>query len=414
MEFARCRSDARPARLPGRAMIAAAVVTAAFTALTSPAYATEMDPQLDRDSGTPGRLPILMPPSRHDTWPGGSQSLPYGDRVDPSTIISAARNLAAVQPALGEFLSRGYIRRPDLDYAKAQRGYAVAVLAFEKPGVRIDEQQACIEVITRPLIIDGVDCPATQVFGGMLRDSAGYVVPADGSIDRPLIVVPDVATGANGAIPDPLDEDFVYKYSAREDLQSPGHFQASMSPGALSLYNSEARTMLNGEMEGLILGSPGGPGLMIFGGIVGMTFAARQFWINPPDTCGCGHQAIEAAPDVTATPAATASLPIAGQRREWGAGDQVRAAAVAGANSASIDYQLAAPGLVDIRVLDVQGRVVKDLGAFQSGLGAHHAQWDLTDATGHRAAAGVYFVSLRVMLSGRPERRQVRQVVIAR
>lgn len=60
-----------------------------------------------------------------------------------------------------------------------------------------------------------------------------------------------------------------------------------------------------------------------------------------------------------------------------------------------IAFQLAAPGNVDLRVYDVQGRLVRELIPHQSyPAGPHQAAWDAMDASGHRVAPGVYFYSL--------------------
>jgi len=366
--------------------VIAAVTTVAllFTPWTPPAHAARRDPLVgDVESGIGGQLPILVP-SRRDEWSGGAQSLPYGDHVPSSTILAAARNLAAVQPALAEFESRGYLRRPDLDYASAGRGYAVAVLGYQRPGVPTSQQQACVEVVTRPLIIQGIDCPATQVFGGVLQDSAGLVVPVNLASDPPLIVAPDPPSGADGAIPDPIDESFIYKYSAREFLSDALPVHASMSPGAAALYNAEARTVLNGEIEGMLLGLPSGGMTMIFGAIVGMTFADRQFWISPPDTCGCGHHVVAAPPDRLATPP-----PARREERD-------------------------SRGRFEARVIDAQGRMIRNLGGAWLGSGLEVVPWDGRDASGRPAAAGVYFVTARKLGAEPSIERLVRRVVVAR
>jgi hypothetical protein len=359
------------------------LVVMVSAALSVVARATSMDPESDDDRARQGGGIGILAPSIRDAWGGGTQSLPYGDNIGMARVLGAARNLAVVQPAISEFAGRGYVRRADLDYAIARRGYANAVLAFQRPGVPADQEQVYVGVITRAISIDGVDVPATQVFGGAVTDSAGIVVPADPSIVCPLIIVPTSGDGT-GALPDPSDEDFVFKYSAREGI---GEFRgvASMSAGALALYNAEARTVLNGEIEGVLFGVGGGGAGIVFGAVVGMTFNAQNFWLSPPDTCGCGHIAIEAPPDGLMTrPPAT---------RQKASGFAVR-------------------GSRSIRVLDVQGRLVKDLGDAQPADAPAEARWDRTDLSGRPAAAGVYFVVSRAR--GAAAKPEVARVVIAR
>jgi hypothetical protein len=388
MSLSRCRGFLRPLE-PHCAPLVPAIailVVVLTTALSVVARATSMDPVSNGDDRPQGAgLGILQPLPINDVWSGGSQSLPYGDRVIPSSVLRSARNLAVIQPAISEFMARGYVRRADLDYATVHRGYASAVLAFQRSGVATGEEQVYVGVVTRAITIDGVDCPATQVFGGAVVDSAGIVVPGDPTIVCPLIVLPGTSDTGTGAIPDPSDEDFVFKYSAREFLSDAPHFHATMSTGALALYNAEARSVLNGEIEGVLFGVGGGGGGMVFGAVVGMVFSAQNFWLSPPDTCGCGHIAIEAPPDRLAT------RPLATRER-------ATSSAVRGGGS--------------IRVLDVQGRLVKDLGDVDFSGASAATRWDHTDLSGHPARAGVYFVVTRPReISGRPE---VARVVIAR
>ncbi|MCK4510975.1 hypothetical protein KAW64_04505, partial [bacterium] len=58
--------------------------------------------------------------------------------------------------------------------------------------------------------------------------------------------------------------------------------------------------------------------------------------------------------------------------------------------SATIEYSIAAPGRVTIRVFDAAGRVVRTLVDREVEAGEHGAVWDGTTDTGQRAASGVY------------------------
>jgi len=58
-------------------------------------------------------------------------------------------------------------------------------------------------------------------------------------------------------------------------------------------------------------------------------------------------------------------------------------------------FTLEAPGRVTLRVLDLQGRLVREVDAGEMGPGSHVVRWDQRDANGNRAASGVYLASLR-------------------
>ena len=247
----------------------------------------------------------------------------------------------------------------------------------------------------------------------MLRDSSGLVIPSDPAVDPPLIVVRTDGIGANGPSPDPIDEDCVFKYSAREFLSDAPTFKPTMSPGAMALYQANALSCLNGEIEGTLLGLVEGGGGMVFGAIVGMTFANQQFWISPPDTCGC-QGAVPAPPDVMATrPPSMHAQPAALKRRDVlpGAG---RIAASRDPNGARIAFWLNAPARVGIRVLDVQGREIADLGTMDAAPGENLTRWDYNDRSGGRAPSGVYFVRLRAVAPNGAVRELSTRLIIAR
>jgi flagellar hook assembly protein FlgD len=60
----------------------------------------------------------------------------------------------------------------------------------------------------------------------------------------------------------------------------------------------------------------------------------------------------------------------------------------------TIEYSLARRTHVEIRVIDVAGRVVATLLDGPAGPGAARVTWDGTTDDGHHAASGVYFVNL--------------------
>jgi flagellar hook capping protein FlgD len=55
-------------------------------------------------------------------------------------------------------------------------------------------------------------------------------------------------------------------------------------------------------------------------------------------------------------------------------------------------FTLPAPAQVRLSVIDVGGRLVRDLGTSWIGAGAHELQWDGTTSSGSRAAPGLYFL----------------------
>ena len=64
------------------------------------------------------------------------------------------------------------------------------------------------------------------------------------------------------------------------------------------------------------------------------------------------------------------------------------------AASAAVEYSLAAPGRIRLRVYDVRGRLVATLADGHESEGTHAAVWNGLRANGEPAAAGTYFVRL--------------------
>ncbi|MGB3544558.1 FlgD immunoglobulin-like domain containing protein, partial [Rubrivirga sp.] len=61
----------------------------------------------------------------------------------------------------------------------------------------------------------------------------------------------------------------------------------------------------------------------------------------------------------------------------------------------SIPFALAAPGPVEVEVVDVLGRVVRRVLEDDLEAGSHLAEWDGSDESGGAVAAGVYLIRLR-------------------
>lgn len=77
--------------------------------------------------------------------------------------------------------------------------------------------------------------------------------------------------------------------------------------------------------------------------------------------------------------------------------------------SAWIEFDLAAPGAVDLDVYDARGRLVRRLASGWFEAGRHRRHWDGTDASGTRVASGVYLCRL-----GAAGTSQARTMILAR
>jgi carboxypeptidase T len=74
---------------------------------------------------------------------------------------------------------------------------------------------------------------------------------------------------------------------------------------------------------------------------------------------------------------------------------------------ARFEFALAERVPASLEVVDLQGRVVRTLSSGVTAPGRYVRQWDLTDAAGHRASPGVYFLRLAT-----PNLRLVRRLVV--
>lgn len=70
-----------------------------------------------------------------------------------------------------------------------------------------------------------------------------------------------------------------------------------------------------------------------------------------------------------------------------------------------IPFALPAPAHTSIRIFDVTGRLVRQLGDRPYAAGSHEDVWDTRDGEGQRVASGLYFYTLTV--NGRTYRRSV-------
>ena len=75
------------------------------------------------------------------------------------------------------------------------------------------------------------------------------------------------------------------------------------------------------------------------------------------------------------------------------------------AGTATFGYQVRGPRQITLRVLDVAGRLVKELESGVRGPGAYFTSWDGRTSAGGQAPSGTYFLTLRA--NGQSEARPV-------
>jgi hypothetical protein len=246
-----------------------------------------------------------------DTYPGGDQSLPYG-QGDAREVLDHAGTMASVSYAASQLVARGYIRRPDGDVAGTQNGFSFAALAFEKAGRSIDEAEPILVVATRAVEIPDIGYrAATQLYSALFRDSAHVVVidgsPGDSAIgfEGDLMTPPSALTrGMNAALGgapthiDQSDENFVYRYCAYDEPHGTWQYRNTMSPGMQYLmsqaYAQTDLSALGGAIVGFAngysrAGVPGGITGALLSGYAAGVVAWNKFWLSPPDTNRVGR-----------------------------------------------------------------------------------------------------------------------------
>jgi hypothetical protein len=149
----------------------------------------------DEDPGAPPPEGGEGLPSFYSVWDGGPHSLPYNGTTSWQDVVQHALSMNAVQLAMNEFSTRGYVRRADRDTARSVPGGSLAVIMYEKPG-QVDK---CPFVMVASEAMYLASCggwvPSTQVLGGVLTDSCGYFVyretPGDEAVGvRSALVMP--------------------------------------------------------------------------------------------------------------------------------------------------------------------------------------------------------------------------------
>ena len=274
-------------------MLRQLVIAALSLVFVAPAYA--------RDPYTRGYPVTALPEggSPGGIYSGGPHTLPYGV-MSGQLVLEHAHTLAFLQPAINEMLRRGYTRRMDLDLAATEDNYSCAVLAFQKPGRPVDQEQPILLVVTKPFLLpDGGIIPVTQVTGGTVIDSAGVVTTRTSPADSALALVGLVSelAQAPGLEPSVNSDDLEFRYSAHENRPWSG-FQNHMSPGTQCMWNRWGQRMAIAATGGAASGVAGAlrsgqfawqtlAASATVGASIGVWTANELFWITPPDTANC-------------------------------------------------------------------------------------------------------------------------------
>lgn len=130
---------------------------------------------------------------------GQPQSLPFGVAITESQVLTSAHSFAAAQPALSDYIARGYIRRTDLDRAKVDGQGAVAILAFEMPGQALTAKEPVVLIHT----FTAGETYATQVLGGVVAraiDGSLHFEYDNANPNDPSIYVSGEIVGSNGQV----------------------------------------------------------------------------------------------------------------------------------------------------------------------------------------------------------------------
>jgi len=269
------------------------VIGALLLALAIPAYAQSPHP-LSRpvtavpEGGSPGGI-----------YGGGPHTLPYGV-MSGQLVLEHAHLMVFLQTAIDEMLRRGYIRRMDLDLAATEDNYSCAVIAFQKPGRPVDQEEPILLVVTKPYNLpDGGIIPVTQVTGGIVCDSAGVLVTRTSAADSALALVGLVSelSQSPGLVQSVNSDDLEFRYSAHEARPWSG-FQNHMSPGMQCTWKNWGQRMGVAAGTGIVSGMVGAFSSGQFawqsvaaratvGAAIAVWTANELFWISPPDTSGC-------------------------------------------------------------------------------------------------------------------------------
>lgn len=111
-------------------------------------------------------------------------------------IIHALAN-PAVQLAVRDFESRGYVRVPTYDACRANGDTSVVLIAFQQPGVDMTASMPVIAVFNSP----GSSGPSIDVMGGIVVRNPDGTFSGTSTPDAPAIRVTDGSGMSTGATP---------------------------------------------------------------------------------------------------------------------------------------------------------------------------------------------------------------------
>lgn len=359
-----------------------------------------------------GGGPSILPADVYQTWRGGAFSLPYGEYVGTAAVLAWARSLASVQPVVERYARRGYVRRPEYDCATVGQGYASAVLVFGFPNAPDSNEVPVIQIITKPINTNGQPWPSTQIFGWVYTDSAGYVVPSNKDRDSALFVYGTFSSsttygvtpgGRRLADPNPMDYQYKCGFCAAEWQQMQSDMPqlqqyACVSPGMRMLMEYEAGKMLRTSIAAYFMAMPHpaakgvGLGLILYNEHV-------QFWESPPDT---SQYTFIGPPSPFQTPPTSTALPdhSATEPRPVSSPRPSMKVVYGGSGSVALTFAGLPGARASIRILDIQGRLVRTL---THDVGSGSLAWDMKDDAGRRVQNSVYFAQASVKQDGREE-----------
>lgn len=148
--------------------------------------------------------------------PAEENYLPTGSGTAESDIIARALLMPAVQVAMSEFESRGYVRRSDLDRAGVSDDSSMAIIAYEKPGMAVNSGQPFVVAVTK--LKQGL--PHTRVLGGLaLYDQeTGLTAATDAPDSQIEVTIGDMTSTA------PSNYTLIYKLGFGEWLMCTAAF----------------------------------------------------------------------------------------------------------------------------------------------------------------------------------------------
>jgi hypothetical protein len=239
-------------------------------------------------------------------YSGSIYALPYG-AGSPIQIMDHALTMEPVQLAMASMAARGYVREPDHDYAFTtnastfSNGYSLVVLSYSKPGVDLTQMSPGVYVVTKAFEVPTIGWrPATQVFAGLVEDSAGILVPRAPEGDDPFFLegeLLDPVTAESRRIGDALDPNHTELYHfdsvtcfavlVRAVQDALWSWYTSASPERRTQWDECGRQTIAGAAVGGVtagLRNPAGitPAGVAAGAAWGAGWAYYRYWMSAP------------------------------------------------------------------------------------------------------------------------------------